>query len=406
MSIYKTGILLLAVTACIAGSAHAEAPDYQRDIAPILQQHCYACHGPDERKGGLRLSNEADARQGGDSLQSLVEPGEDGIAPLIKRITATEEAVRMPPKGPRVSEEETARLRAWIEAGAPFGNAPAADTASTPKEVFWSFKTPTQPAPPAANDWARNPIDAFIEATLKEKGFKPSPEADKNTLIRRLSLDLRGLPPTPEEVAAFVADTRPNAYEALVEDFLRSPHYGERMAVGWLDVARYADTNGYEKDRGRSIWPYRDWVIRAFNNDMPFDRFVIEQIAGDMLPSPTLDQRIATGFFRNEMLNEEGGIDVAEFRYKNVVDRTNTVATGLLGLTMSCAQCHTHKYDPISQREYFQLFAFLNNTDDVTLEVPSPEVERDREKQLARIAELKAALREKFPAQLEKALPL
>src|SRR5690606_10808130 len=184
----------------------------------------------------------------------------------------------------------------------------------TDKDRFWSFVAPTQPEPPAADTaWVRNPIDAFLLHTMTAKGLSPSPEADRNTLIRRLRLDLRGLPPTPDEVSAFLADKSASAYEDLVDRFLASPHYAERMAIGWLDVARYADTNGYEKDRPRSIWPYRDWVIRAFNEDMPFDRFVIEQIAGDMLPSPTLDQRIATGFFRNEMLNEEGGIDVEEF---------------------------------------------------------------------------------------------
>jgi mono/diheme cytochrome c family protein len=404
----KTGFLrgystrnafLFALLACASGprALAVDAPTYAESVAPILQKYCYDCHGPNERKGGLRLSNEADARQGGDSLESIVEPGGDGIAPLIKRILADEDAVRMPPKGPRVSPGEVATLKAWIDSGASFGNAEVGGGAA--KSSHWAFNAPVQPEIPSVDleAWRDNPIDAFLLRAMAAKGLSPSPEADRNTLIRRLSLDLRGLPPTPEEVERFTADERPSAYEALVEDFLRSPHFGERMAIDWLDVARYADTNGYEKDRHRSIWPYRDWVINAFNNDMPFDRFVIEQIAGDMLPSPTLDQRIATGFFRNEMLNEEGGIDVAEFRYKNVVDRTNTVSTALLGLTMSCAQCHSHKYDPISQREYFQFYAFLNNTDDVTLEVPSPEVEKQRKEQLAKIADMKAALAGKFP---------
>lgn len=393
----------VAVVGLLCFSAFAEdvPPSYSRDVAPILEKHCYECHGPDDRKGGLRLTNEADARLGGDSHVSPLAADEHGIAPLIRRITAEDGKDRMPPRGPRVSVDEVALLKSWIGAGAPFdGDATTASTAPT-KPAFWSFAAPVQSTPPTPEQtgWVRNPIDNFVLQTMKSKGLTPSPEADRNTLIRRLSLDLRGLPPAPEEVERFVADPNPAAYEALVEEFLASPHYGERMAISWLDVARYADTNGYEKDRPRSIWPYRDWVINAFNADMPFDRFVIEQIAGDLLPSPTLDQRIATGFFRNEMLNEEGGIDVAEFRYKNVVDRTNTISTALLGLTMNCAQCHSHKYDPISQREYFQLFAFLNNTDDVTLEVPDPAITKKRNEQLARIEELKATLCARFPVE-------
>lgn len=405
----RVTILACFLALPFANSRAEDAPAFGEYVAPILQKYCYECHGPEARKGGLRLSNEADARLGGDSHVSPLAAAEDGTYPLLQRILSEEEDVRMPPKGDRVSQEDAAVLRTWLEAGAPFGGeSPAA--AKSAKADIWSFKAPVQPAPPAMDTatWGRNAIDAFVLQTMKTKGLSPSPEADRNTLIRRLSLDLRGLPPTPEEVERFVADKRPNAYEALVEEFLRSPHFGERMAIDWLDVARYADTNGYEKDRPRSIWPYRDWVINAFNSDMPFDRFVVEQIAGDLLPSPTLDQRIATGFFRNEMLNEEGGIDVAEFRYKNVVDRTNTVATALLGLTMSCAQCHSHKYDPISQREYFQLFAFLNNTDDVTLEVPSSEVEKNRQEQLKKIADLKGALCGKFPLsdESDKYVPL
>lgn len=399
LTTYRAALLLVAAV-CLHGTAlhAAEGPSYTKSVSAILEKHCYECHGPDDRKGGLRLSNEADARLGGDSHVSALAPDDSGVAPLMRRITSDDEKFRMPQKGPRVSPEEIAILKAWIEAGATFGDSSVTTGASPAKPVFWSFMKPEQPAPPAVDGtWGDNAIDAFVLQAMKSKGLNPSPEADRYTLIRRLSLDLRGLPPTPEEVERFVADPAPNAYEALVEDFLRSPHYGERMAINWLDVARYADTNGYEKDRPRSIWPYRDWVINAFNADMPFDRFVIEQMAGDLLPSPTLEQRIATGFFRNEMLNEEGGIDVAEFRYKNVVDRTNTISTALLGLTMNCAQCHSHKYDPISQREYYQLFAFLNNTDDVTLEVPDPAVTKKREEQLARIADLKASLCAQFP---------
>lgn len=377
----------------MAPSAGAEAPAYQAQVLPVLAQNCYKCHGPEERKGGLRLSSEEDARKGGDSGHSPFEPGAGGEIPLLQRITTSDEALQMPPNGPRLSKADIETLTAWVKAGAPWHGA-----AGDP-EVFWSFRKPVQPSLPANTqlEWGRNPIDAFTLQAMTAHGLTPSPEADRNALIRRLSLDLRGLPPTPEEIRAYVADTRPDAYERLVEQFLSSPHYGERMAIAWLDVARYADTNGYEKDRPRSIWPYRDWVIGAYQADMPFDRFVIEQIAGDLLPSPTLDQRIATGFHRNVMLNEEGGIDVEEFRFKNVVDRTNTTATALLGLTMGCAQCHTHKYDPISQQEYYEFFAFFNNTDDLTLDVPQPDITATREQQRSRIAELRSALRGQFP---------
>jgi mono/diheme cytochrome c family protein len=375
---------------------NAPAIAFGTHIAPILDQHCYKCHGPEKRKGGLRLSNEKDVRLGGDDGHSPFAKGEDGLIPLLQRITSDDEDFQMPPKGPRVPQEDIDTLRAWIGGGASWNTDAAAKTGA-PKELFWSFKAPEHRNPPKV-DGGNNAIDGFIQEVMQRQGLIPSPVADRNTLIRRLSLDLRGLPPTPEEVNTFVTDTRPDAYEALVEKFLASPHYGERQAVSWLDVARYADTNGYEKDRPRSIWPYRDWVINAFNADMPFDRFIIEQIAGDLLPSPTLEQRIATGFHRNVMLNEEGGIDVEEFRYKNVVDRTNTTATALLGLTFSCAQCHTHKYDPITQREFYQFFAFFNNTDDVTLDVPDADIAQRQAEHQARITALRASLHEKFPA--------
>ncbi len=387
------------VLALMAPVAIGAPVDFQTHIAPLLETHCYECHGPTKRKGGLRLSNGEDAHMGGDAGASPFVKDEEGHIPFLHRILSDDDAIKMPPKGPAVPAEAIATLRTWIEAGAPFGaDASPSEVAQSPS--FWSFVAPEFPTPPALSDstWVANPIDAFILEAMKEQGLAPSPEADRNTLIRRLSLDLRGLPPTPAEVRAFVQDTRPDAYESLVDSFLQSPHYGERQAIAWLDIARYADTNGYEKDRPRSIWPYRDWVINAFNADMPFDRFVIEQIAGDMLPAPTLSQRIATGFHRNVMLNEEGGIDVEEFRYKNVVDRANTTATALLGLTLSCAQCHTHKYDPITQREYFQFFAFFNNTDDVTLEVPDPVITAKQEAHQARIDALRASLRERFPA--------
>jgi hypothetical protein len=388
MRIHILGALLLA-----AGTLTMDAPSYEADVQPILERHCYECHGPSMRKGGLRLSSQEDALLGGDTGAPLVAPGDPEGSTLIQRVTATDPADRMPPTGGPVPDSEVATLRAWIAAGAEW---PAAEVATTRSSGHWAFQAPDQPAVPVMG--VANPIDAFVQHRLMEESLSPTAEADRYTLLRRLSLDLTGLPPTPEEIEAFVEDQRPHAYERQVERLLASPHYGERRALHWLDAARYADTNGYEKDRPRSIWPYRDWVIGAFNSDMPYDQFVIEQLAGDLLPAATESQRIATGFLRNSMHNEEGGVDVDEFRYEAVVDRTNTVSTVFLGLTMACAQCHTHKFDPVTQREYFQLLAFLNNTDDGVLELPQPEVDRERERLTAEIVGLKAGLEAAFPA--------
>ena len=245
-----------------------------------------------------------------------------------------------------------------------------------------------------------NEIDHFTLARMEREGLAPSEPADPYTLVRRVHLDLIGLPPTPEETEAFVHDRSPDAYPRLVDRLLASPHYGERWARRWLDLARYADTNGYEKDRPRSIWPWRDWVIQAFNQDMPFDQFTVEQLAGDLLPNPTLDQRIATGFHRNAMINEEGGIDPLEYRFHAMVDRVHVTATTWLGLTMSCAQCHTHKYDPIQQRDYYRFMALLNNADEPWIDVPQPDITRRRQEQDAKIAALKAELVHLFPPEL------
>src|SRR6185295_17287045 len=241
--------------------------------------------------------------------------------------------------------------------------------------------------------WVRNPIDAFVLARLEKEKLKPSPEADRPTLIRRLSLDLTGLPPTIAEVDRFVSDRSSDAYDKLVERLLSSPHYGEHWGRHWLDAARYADTNGYEKDVPRSIWPYRDWVIKAFNRDLPFDQFTIEQLAGDLLPNPTLEQRVATGFLRNSMLNQEGGIEPEQFRMDAMFDRMDAVGKAWLGLTIACAQCHNHKYDPISQREYYQIFAFLNSDDEPFVEVPTAEQDKKRKEILKRVLDLEEKAR-------------
>ena len=279
----------------------------------------------------------------------------------------------MPPTG-KLKPEEIAVFQRWVEAGLPWPEDRATRVAQQTPSTHWSFQPIKQSAEPLLKDktWSRNSIDKFILARLEKEGLKPSPEADKATLIRRLSLDLLGLPPATKEVDEFLSDTRPGAYERLVDRVLASPHYGERWGRHWLDMARYADTNGFGFDRARVMWRYRDWVIRALNQDMPFDQFVIEQLAGDLLPNATLDQKIATGFHRNTMINEEGGVDQEQYRIEAVFDRVKTTGAAFLGLTTGCAQCHDHKYDPISQREFYQLFAFFNNQDEPSLQIVRP----------------------------------
>ncbi len=362
-----------------AAALGADAVDYRQDVQPILVKHCYECHGPDVQKSGLRLDTVAAAKEGGYNGASIT-PGKSGESLLISAVTGVGDIPKMPPERPPLSAAEIAVLKAWIEQGAP---APADDAPAAPKAAankHWSFQPLAHSAFPAVSNpqWVRNPIDAFILARLDAAGFKPSPEADRVTLIRRLSLDLTGLPPSPAEIDRFVADSQSDAYEQLVDRLLASPHYGERWARHWLDQARYADSNGYTIDGGRSIWKYRDWVIDAINRDMPFDQFAIEQVAGDMLPDATLDQVIATGFHRNTLKNEEGGTDQEQFRVEAVADRINTTGSVFLGLTLGCARCHDHKYDPISQREFYQLFALLNNADEPTLSVPTQQQAKEQ----------------------------
>ena len=290
-------------------------------------------------------------------------------------------------------------LMACLGAGFP---ATAADPAD--RSTHWAFKAPTRPPLPTvkSTDWPRNPIDRFVLARIEAEGMTPSPEADRPTLIRRLSLDLVGLPPTPEEVGAFVADTAPDAYEKLANRLLASPHYGERWGRHWLDAARYADTDGYEKDKTRHVWFYRDWVIDALNRDLPYDRFIIEQIAGDLLPNATQDQLVATGFLRNSMVNEEGGVDPEQFRMEAMFDRVEAIGKGVLGLTVQCAQCHTHKFDPISHEEYYKLFAFLNNDDEPSRVVYSPEERRMVADVRRSIREVEDGLRHSHPDWRER----
>ncbi len=350
-------ILLLI---CLAGPLAAAAPvDYAREVKPILAEHCYRCHGASQQKGGLRIDTAAFGLKGGETGPSF-KPGKSAESLLIQAVNGTHADIsRMPYKKPPLADPQIVLLARWIDEGAK-----APDDEAPEANKHWAFVGPIRAALPVVKqtNWPRNPIDRFVLARLEKENIQPSPEADRITLIRRLSLDLIGLPPTLAELGAFVNDTRPDAYERLVERLLASPHYGERWGRHWLDVARYADSNGYSIDAPRTIWKYRDWVIAAHNRDLPFDQFVIEQLAGDLLPNATLEQKIATGFHRNTQINQEGGIDPEQFRVESVMDRVNTTATAFLGVTLGCAQCHDHKFDPFTQREYYQFYAFFNNT--------------------------------------------
>lgn len=344
--------------------------DFVRDVSPILSRHCHACHGADKSEGGLRLHRREDAFTGGDNGKEI-EAGKSAESRLIQLVSGIDPDRWMPPEGERLSAQEVGILRAWIDQGAEW---PAeTDGLQGSAASHWSFKPPQRvPLPTVQNAaWSRNPIDAFVLARLESEGIEPSPEADRTTLIRRLSLDLLGLPPAPGDVTEFVADTRPDAYERLVDRLLASPHFGERWGRHWLDLARYADSNGFDNDEPRpDAWRYRDWVIDAINRDLSFDQFTIEQLAGDLLPDASFAQQLATGFHRNTPISTEAGLDQQEFRAATVADRVNTTGAIWLGLTVACAQCHSHKYDPLTQREYFSLFSFFNNADDVAIEGP------------------------------------
>jgi mono/diheme cytochrome c family protein len=379
-----------------ASAAHGADPvDYLRDVKPILAQHCYSCHGPQKQKSGLRLDTSAAVHKGGNSGPAIVA-GKSDESLLIKAVTGSDESLpRMPFQKPALSSSEIALLKTWIDQGAKAPDSERVENPKTKKTKHWAFQPITRPAEPAVYNlaWVRSPIDRFILARLEKEGIAPSPEADRASLIRRLFLDLLGLTPSIAEVDEFISDTRPDAYERLVDGLLQSPHYGERWGRHWLDLARYADSNGFNIDAPRSMWKYRDWVIDAFNSDLPFDQFTIEQIAGDLSPNATLQQRIASGFHRNTLINEEGGIDLEQFRVESIVDRVNTTGSVFLGLTIGCAQCHDHKFDPISQREYYQLFAFFNSADEPTLELPTSEQQGRRNQIRARIEELKQSVR-------------
>ncbi len=392
--------VLLAVLFVLASQAGAaDALDFNRDIRPILSNTCFKCHGPDskERKGGtdgLRLDtfDGATTDQGG--TQAIV-PGQPEKSELLRRVLSSDPDERMPPQGAGrpLTDREIGLLKSWIEQGAEYS-------------VHWSYAAVRRPSVPRHGiaNWARNPIDDFIAARLEGEKLSPQEEADRPTLIRRLSLDLTGLPPTIEEIETFVGDSDPQAYEKLVDRLLAKESYGEHWAHLWLDLARYADSAGYADDPRRTIWAYRDYVIRAFNNNLPFDQFTLEQIAGDLLPNATESQLIGTAFHRNTLTNSEGGTDDEEFRNVAIVDRVNTTMAVWMGTTIHCAQCHNHKYDPVSQREYFQLFAFFNNTQDADRNDESPvhaiysaEQIMHRQQWTTEVQELEAKLQQTTP---------
>jgi mono/diheme cytochrome c family protein len=358
--------------------AASESPsvDFARDIQPLFAKKCFSCHGPDEAEGSLRLHRKADALRGGNK-GPIVKAGHSAESRLIQYVTGeNEDELIMPPEGERLAVAEVKLLKTWIDQGAKWPDEPAGTSANPAARQHWSFQPISNPVPPMVKhaDRVRNGIDAFILARLEKEGLTLSLEADRPTLIRRLYIDLLGLPPESADVEEFVNDTRPDAYELLVEQVLASPHYGERWGRHWLDMARYADSDGYEKDTGRPhAWRYRNWVIEALNRDMPFTQFTLEQLAGDLLPDATLNQKIATGFHRNTLTNKEGGVDQEEFRVAATVDRVNTTGAVWLGLTVGCAQCHTHKYDPLAQREYYGLFSFFNSAQEVDVPAPLPE---------------------------------
>ena len=353
--------------------------DLRRDVAPIFKEKCESCHGAGKQSGGLRLDERNAALAGGYSGMAI-KPGDGAGSKLIQLVAGLQKGLIMPLGGERLTPRQIGLLRAWIDQGADWPvtaeSTPASPVFARAKNKHWAFNPPQRPTAPSVQDkaWVRDPIDAFVLAKLESERIVPSPPADAVTLVRRLSLDLVGLPPTPAEVDQFVNDNKPGAYERLTDRLLASQHFGEKWARQWLDLAHYADSDGYEKDNIRPYaWKWRDWVIHALNRNMPFDRFTIEQLAGDLLPGATPDTKIATGFFRNTLTNREGGINPEEYRVEQVIDRTNSLGATWLALTVGCARCHDHKYDPISQREFYQLTAFFNTAREVNLDSPSPD---------------------------------
>ena len=379
----------------VAGQDPGRSVGFEAEIYPIFERTCHDCHGSKVQKAQLRL----DARESafGDLPSGpLVLPGNPLKSSLYQRVAGLNGLERMP-FGGQLEPEEVELIRAWIEQGAvwPDGVGSAAAEIST----HWAFVAPRRPPLPevSKNDWPANPIDRFILARLEKEGLSPSPAADRITLLRRLSLDLTGLPPSIEAVDTFEGNESPDAYRKQVDRLLDSPHYGERWGRHWLDAARYADSDGFEKDKSRRVWFYRDWVIKALNDDLPYDSFIIEQLAGDLLPGAGQDQMVATGFLRNSMINEEGGIDPEQFRMEAMFDRMDAIGKGILGVTIQCAQCHDHKYDPLRQEEYYRMFAFLNNSHEANVAVYTPREQIKRAEIFRLIREIEADLKHRHP---------
>ena len=383
------GCFILICLVCWSCQPEPRPISYNQDIRPILNENCLACHGGIKQQGGFSLLFEEDVYQPTESGKPAIVPGNRNRSELFQRITHHDPEMRMPQDGDPLTEEQIDLIGHWIDQGAKW-------------ETHWAFVPPERPEiPEVDSDWVKNDIDAFVLEKLDQAGLSPQPEADRETLIRRLSLDLVGLPPSPEEVALFLNDNSPDAYENLVDRLMESPHYGEKWAALWLDLARYADSKGYEKDPPRTIWRYRDWVIDAFNQDMPFDQFTIEQLAGDLLEDPKPEQLIATAFNRNSMTNTEGGTEDEEFRVAAVIDRVNTTYEVWQSLTMACVQCHDHPYDPLRQVEYYETYAFFNQSQDSDLNFDPPLYEHyseeDQEQVLALIDNISQLKNEPVP---------
>jgi len=382
----------------------AQAPervDFVKDIQPILQASCQGCHGAKAQMGQLRLDAKQAAFTGGLSHKVIVA-GKSAESTLYQRVAGTSDQARMPMGAKPLPAEQIRLIQRWIDEGAEWPESVGAKAVEIQKH--WAYVAPVKATLPAVKNmaWAKGAIDRFVVAKLESEGLAPSPEAEKTTLLRRLHLDLTGLPPTPAELDAFLADNSPSAYEKQVDRLLASPHYGERWARHWLDAARYADSDGYEKDKSREVWFWREWVINALNKDMGYDRFITEQLAGDLLPNATQEQRVATGFLRNSMINEEGGIDPEQFRMEAMFDRMDAVGKSMLGITIQCAQCHNHKFDPLTQEEYYKLFAFLNNSHEANAAVYTPVEQQKRAEIFRRIREIEQDLQHKTPAWQER----